>query len=330
MKDRDLLSLREIERIASEGKECGASSVILSGGEPFFRKDWFEVFSIFNDYDYELSISSNGVLIDDKKIEKFGSLNRIIFQISLDGSEKTVDKISNVKGTFKRVDKSMKRLLKNGHKVQINSVVQKDSYYDVPFLIQYSYEMKVALRFTLLNANYGRAKENSQGLDLERIIKIIRAIHVARTANPYLELNLPPLLLHPDDWFPIAPSCGWVHHQCGILSNGDVTICGLSSEIPGLIAGNVKNQSFKSIWDNSPLFLKLRSLDAKKIKGVCKNCPFLKACGGSCRLTPYVSTKDFYKPDSFCQMFYDALKHGQTDENDFPSGIISLGLMEIS
>jgi len=330
MADRDLLSLKVIERIASEGKKCGATSVLLSGGEPFFRKDWFQIFSSFDDHDYELSISSNGVLIDEKKIESFGSLKNIIFQISLDGSEKTVDKITGVKGTFTRVIKAIDRLLENGYSVQINSVLHKDNYNDIPFLIRYSYEKKVVLRLTFLDKNYGRAEKTTRDLDLGHVNKIIKAIHIARTANPYIELNLPPLLLHPDDWFPISPSCGWTHHQCGILSNGDVTICGLSSERPDLVAGNVKNQSFKDIWDNSPLFKKLRSLDVKNIKGVCKICPFLRACGGSCRLTPYVSTGDFYAPNPLCQMFYDALRYNQIDEDDFPSGVISLGLMKVT
>lgn len=329
MVDRDLLPIGLIESIASEGKECGANSVLLSGGEPFFRKDWYQVFSVFNDLDYELAISSNGVLIDEKVVEKLGDLKNVIFQISLDGSERTVDKITGVKGTFKRVTRSIDRLLEAGYNVQINSVLHKDNFQDIPFLIRYSYEKRVVLRLTFLSTDYGRAKRNPRNLHLEQINKIIKAIHVARTANPYIELNIPPLLLHPDDWFSISPSCGWTHHQCGILSNGDVTICGLSLERPDLIAGNVKSQSFKDIWHNSSLFKKLRSLDVKSIKGVCNICPFLTACGGSCRLTPYVSTGDYYAPSHLCQMFYDALKYKQIEADDFSSGVLSIGLMQI-
>ena len=66
--DNEQLSINSIEKIASDGKKCGASSVVLSGGEPFFRRDWFDIFKTFDDYGYELAISSNGVLINDKTI----------------------------------------------------------------------------------------------------------------------------------------------------------------------------------------------------------------------------------------------------------------------
>ncbi len=330
MTGSDLLPLGVIERISVEGRECGASSVILSGGEPFYRKDWYEVFSIFNALGYQLRVSSNATLISEIAVERLEKLNNVVFQISLDGSEAAVDKITGVNGTFKRVIRSIDKLLENGYDIQLNAVVHKDNYHEIPFLIKYSYEKGILLRLTLLSAEYGRAKENSRELDLVQINKMIKAIHLARTVNKNIELNIPPLLLNPDDWFPISPSCGWTHHQCGILSNGDVTICGLSSERPDLVTGNVKNQSFKDIWQNSPLFNKLRSLDAKNIKGVCSVCPFLEACGGSCRLTPYITTGDNYSPTSICQRFYDALKYRKLEEDDFPSGVLSLGLIKIA
>ena len=246
----------------------------------------------------------------------------------MDGSEENFDKITGVPGTFTRVTNAIDLLHSNGYDVQINSVLHKANLNDVPFLIKYSYEKNLPLRLTFLNTTYGRAKFNSQDLSIIQIQKIIKAIHVARKVNPLIELNLPPLLLHPDEMFSISPSCGWMHHQCGILSNGDVTICGLSSERPELVAGNVKSQSLQDIWLNSPLFESLRCLDAQKIKGICGICPFLTVCGGSCRLTPYLLTGDFCAPNNFCDMFYQAMKDGSIEENDFPSYVVSLGLMK--
>ncbi|AKB52643.1 radical SAM domain protein [Methanosarcina barkeri str. Wiesmoor] len=324
--DQAQLSLDTIERIASDGRKCGASSVLLSGGEPFFRKDWFDVFSVFDDYGYDLSVSSNGTLINEKTIQKLTKFKNIIFQISLDASEQNFDKIVGVNGTFKRVTKAIDLLLANGYEIQVNSVLHKSNFQDIPFLIRYSYERELLLRFTLLSTDYGRAKGSPLSLDLSQIQKVIQAVHVSRKVNPYVELNIPPLLLHPDDLFHISPSCGWMHHQCGIQSNGDVTICGLSGGRPDLVAGNVKSQSLEYLWNNSPLFRKLRLLEITKIKEICGICPFLSVCGGSCRLTPYISTGDFYAPNGVCQMFYEALKRG--DIEDFPSYVINLGFME--
>ncbi|MBD3217158.1 MAG: radical SAM protein, partial [candidate division Zixibacteria bacterium] len=291
--DRDMLSLNDVKNLAEAGRRCGTKSVVLSGGEPLIRKDWVEIFSIFDDYDYQLAVSTNACLINKNSICKFSSFKDIIFQVSLDGDEQTMDKISGVLGTFKRVTRAIDLLISNGFEVQINTVVHNENYHCLPFLIKYSFERKIALRLTILNTDYGLARNKSHILSLEKLIRIIKAIHIARTANPYIELNIPPLLLHHDDWFPISPSCGWVHHQCGVLSNGDVTICGLATDFNELIAGNLRKQPLDFIWDNSELFKKLRSYTKEDLKGVCRICPFIDACGGSCRLTPYAKNRDF-------------------------------------
>lgn len=330
MTTENFLTLSEIESVAIQGKECGAKQILISGGEPFIRKDWLDICKTFEKNNYDISISSNGSLINENILK--GLVNLIsppIFQISFDGTDDIINNICGVGNIAPNINNGIDKLIEYGFKVQLNCVLHTTNYFDIPYLVQYSYDKNVPIRFTLLNINYGRgANEYSHGLTVNQVVKTIKALHIARKANPLVELNVPPLLLHPDDWFVISPSCGWARHMCGLLSDGSVTICGLSVGRKELIAGNVRQQNFRDIWQNSKLFTNLRKNDISQLRGICNSCPFIEACGGSCRLTPYMEDGDFLGPNSLCQAYADGLMNNSINENDFPSGMIRLNMFE--
>jgi radical SAM protein with 4Fe4S-binding SPASM domain len=62
-------------------------------------------------------------------------------------------------------------------------------------------------------------------------------------------------------------------------------------------AGNIKKQTFKEVWDNSPLFNELRDLTL--LKGKCGDCEYKRLCGG-CRARAYESTGDYLAAEPYC------------------------------
>lgn len=318
------LNLKQIEMLAFEAKECGAKKVTLSGGEPFARNDWYEIFSIFDNLGFSLAISTNGTLINKEIVNKLSNFKDIIFQISIDGAKITHEKIRGKVGCFDKTISTVNLLKKFGFDVQINCVIFKENYWEIPFLYNISQKYRIITRLTLLSDIFGRGKSVAdKSLSIKEINNLIKAIHYARKQNTFIYFNLPPLLLPIEDVFPISPSCGWAKGQCGVLHNGDVTICGLSSGRKDLVAGNIKNKSFKKIWFNSELFKKLRSFKADEIKGICGLCPVIEECGGSCRLEPYLRTEDHLSPNHYCQMYYEALLSKEIS-GGFPSQLLNL------
>ncbi|HKJ87230.1 MAG TPA: SPASM domain-containing protein, partial [Gammaproteobacteria bacterium] len=63
------------------------------------------------------------------------------------------------------------------------------------------------------------------------------------------------------------------------------------------VAGNLREQSFKEIWEQSPLFRDLR--DYKKYKGSCGACEYVGVCGG-CRARAYAVSGDYLGEEPFC------------------------------
>ncbi|MCL6473253.1 MAG: SPASM domain-containing protein, partial [Firmicutes bacterium] len=74
---------------------------------------------------------------------------------------------------------------------------------------------------------------------------------------------------------------------------GQVQPCGYFEKS----AGNIKEQTFKEVWETSPLFTDLRDYD--KLKGKCGVCEFKRICGG-CRARAYEVTGDYLAEEPYC------------------------------
>ncbi|MGP1569209.1 MAG: SPASM domain-containing protein [Peptoanaerobacter stomatis] len=94
-------------------------------------------------------------------------------------------------------------------------------------------------------------------------------------------------------------SCKAAKFACSISSNGDVFGCNLMSSIKELCAGNVKFNSFESIWNDSKVFMELRNLSITDLSGKCKDCEN-DWCGGGCRSNAYNLTGSICGSDITC------------------------------
>jgi radical SAM protein with 4Fe4S-binding SPASM domain len=301
------IPLWRIRTLATEARSVGGSRVILSGGEAFIRRDWFETFKAFDDEGFVLSIVSNGTLIPDAAVEKLKTLRDAHILISLDGNVEAHDAIRGASGAHGKTVRAIRRLVDAGISVQVNATIIKSNLRDVAYLAKLSREFDVSMRFSLLNPYNGRGPNLAPlALDVEEILALREFCHELRSLGSKVFLNIPPLLQYPEDVIPIrSPSCGWTKSYCGVTYDGNVTICGVAGADETLHVGNIMNQSFDDIWLNAPLFQKLRSYSERDLKGICGRCPVRKECGGACRLSAYKSKHDFTVSYGMCQTFYD-------------------------
>ena len=79
---------------------------------------------------------------------------------------------------------------------------------------------------------------------------------------------------------------------CFISNTGNVQPCGY---LP-VSAGNILENDFTAIWENSELFAELR--DFSKLKGKCGDCEYKGVCGG-CRARAYYESGDYLTSYNF-------------------------------
>ena len=109
--------------------------IILMGGEPFLYKDIDEVINYLNQNNFGIQIVTNGVLLD-KHMDTISKCNNITITFSIDGLEKTHDKIRGISGTYAKAIDNIRKLSELKQKKQniltyINSVLLPDNIDEV-------------------------------------------------------------------------------------------------------------------------------------------------------------------------------------------------------
>lgn len=98
------LEAEEIDRILNEAEEMGIHLAVVLGGEPFLRKDLFEIYSrhprmIFH-------VFTHGGFLDEAIVEKIASMGNVSPAISLEGFDEATDRRRG-KGHFQQVMRGM-------------------------------------------------------------------------------------------------------------------------------------------------------------------------------------------------------------------------------
>jgi radical SAM protein with 4Fe4S-binding SPASM domain len=81
-------------------------------------------------------------------------------------------------------------------------------------------------------------------------------------------------------------------HYARITPQGDLTPCPFMP----LSVGNLRKDSFLTLWEHSSVFEELRR---PRLKGKCGECEYAELCGG-CRARPYASHGDYLDEDLWC------------------------------
>ena len=107
----DELTFETVDRVLNEAKEMGIYFITVSGGEPFFRKDIFDIFRKHNDVFF--LVYTHGGLINEKVANKIVSVGNVLPAISIEGSREYTDRRRG-SGHFDRVMRAMDMLREAG------------------------------------------------------------------------------------------------------------------------------------------------------------------------------------------------------------------------
>jgi len=153
------LTLVEIKKILPTLKK--KFSLALTGGEPFLRKDLVDICSVFLEGGRvtEIGIATNGYLTDKivfdcKQILKISRVP-ISIQVSLDGCEKTHDRIRGVIGSFRKAWQTLQMLkqlqsnLPGKLGLSIAFAVQKENIAEAEGFIELVLPLRVPIRFLI-------------------------------------------------------------------------------------------------------------------------------------------------------------------------------------
>ena len=144
------LSLQQYKDLINKAKELGCKHIIIAGGEPLVREDFFDICDFINDLEISFSILTNGILINDHsaaRLSKYKYLSyvRISFDYYSDEKFSSFRGIPNIRSI---IENSITVLRKNNIKVGIGMTLMDDNLEDIRSIAELSRK---------LGANFFRA-----------------------------------------------------------------------------------------------------------------------------------------------------------------------------
>jgi radical SAM protein with 4Fe4S-binding SPASM domain len=285
-----------------ELKAFGIRDLVLSGGEPLIRDDFYHIARYARSRNIAVQLATNGVLVTGKVAKELKKLD-ISVQVSLDGSNAEIyGRFRGCKKAFPKVIRGIENLVNEGVDLTIGTVFSNHNLDDIPDMLKLVERHGVKIFRLIPFIPSGRGKINR---DLEpgssKVKEITRYLYEMRGKVPFTILPLEfenvfsePLCKQID---PLKPSeCGGAISYCTVTPEGDVLPC---HYFYGVEADNIKERPFKWIWRQSRFLNYFRSLKIKDIEGYCRQCRWLADCRGSCKAAN-LSYGELFKSNRHC------------------------------
>ncbi len=145
-KEGGLLSLEQWVSFAEEAKKNGTLFLLLTGGEPFLREDFQELYRKLHEMGFVLSINTNGTMIDEKVILWLKEIppSRINLTLYGAGNETYAGLCGNPKG-FTQVTRAIRLLKEAGITVKLNVSMTPYNRQDLRKMIAFAEDEKLLM-----------------------------------------------------------------------------------------------------------------------------------------------------------------------------------------
>ena len=132
MSPRDLPTSKALN-IISQIADFGNPILVLSGGEPLYRQDIFQLAEYATSRGLRAALATNGTLVTKDIAEKIKNSGIKRVSISLDGSDATThDTFRGIPGAFDAAVYGMRNLQELGVSVQINTTIARHNAHQLP------------------------------------------------------------------------------------------------------------------------------------------------------------------------------------------------------
>jgi radical SAM protein with 4Fe4S-binding SPASM domain len=309
--DPNELSTDEGKRLIDQIAQVDAfRTLVYTGGEPLVRPDIFDLLKHSKAVGFANIIATNGTLIDEEMAWRLKEHGVVCNAISIDAADPDIHNfIRKTPRAFDLAIRAIEATKKAGILLQINTTAMEYNMRHLSELIDFvdNQDVSILLMYQLVAVGRGEKIEKatlkkSASEDLSRLIskkqKYTKTIIEPVAGPQYWPYILEKKGVENGMMFKFAEN---VFHGCAagrgfvyIKSNGDVWPCPFVE----VNTGNVRENSFKEIYEESPVFINLRNRETT-LKGLCGDCRYRTICGG-CRGRALAYSGDYLAEDPRC------------------------------
>lgn len=298
-------------------------ALILSGGEPLARRDFFEIAEKARGAARYLALSTNGTGIIGETADRVAEIGFDYVGISIDGIGATNDWFRGRIGAYEQALAGVRACKKRGIKVGLRFTITEDNAEQLPQLLDLC-DAEGVDKFYLSHLVYAGRGDKHRGSDtsLDRArhamdvlidrawvaaaeglpLEIVTgnndadAVHFLRWAERRFDpAHIANLRAHLEAWGGNSSGVG----VANIDTQGKVHPDTYWSDYT---IGDVREQAFSALWTgDDPMLAELRRRP-RPLKGRCGACAYKSVCGGNTRIRALQLTGDPWAEDPACYL----------------------------
>lgn len=297
------LSTEACRRILDQVLEVNPSPVlILSGGEPLLRDDLEVLAAHAAEAGATVVVGTNGTRLDDRRISSLLQAGVKGVAVSIDSLDPAYhDRFRHGEGALQDTLGAVERLGRHGLDFIVQMSVTRGNRHELAALAAWSAERGAVAFNVYFLVPTGRGQGMKGLTPAENDEALLELLELGRRYAGRMLVRSkcqPQIMRHALESDPESPlaryatRCPCGVHYCRITPEGKVTPCPYTP----VVAGDLNTQTFREIWNGSPVFEALRT---GELGGRCGRCEYRKVCGG-CRARAYALHGDLLAPDDAC------------------------------
>ncbi|NHI92461.1 MAG: radical SAM protein [Candidatus Lokiarchaeota archaeon] len=275
-KELNELSVQKLEILIQELIKKGLESVHVFGGEPFLYNDLDKLLTFLGKSQLQSSIVTNATILRENILEIIEKYN-IFLGITVHGTKKKHEKITNNAGSYEKVINFIKYVVRKEIQFGIMTCVHKVNIDDYLTMVAELAVIGVNNFFILYFSPLGRGKINDLSLRNEKWLEFIRKVNDFRLSSGLSFFYEPSIIKkesskHEKLFFYEAFNCNARDYsQIVIDTNGNIFPCILLLENNKYHLGSIQDEQ-----------LDLKKI-IKKIPITCSSCELIdEGCRSGC------------------------------------------------
>jgi radical SAM protein with 4Fe4S-binding SPASM domain len=155
--DRDALrrelSLQEFRRVLDQIVDEGCLWVLFTGGEPFIRPDFLDIYTYAKRKGLLITLFTNGTVITPRVADHLAEWRPFAVEITVYGrTQETYERVTGVPGSYGRCMRGIELLLDRGIPLKLKSMITTLNRHEVWDMKEYAEEVGLDFRFdSMLN-----------------------------------------------------------------------------------------------------------------------------------------------------------------------------------
>ncbi len=266
----DILSYREWCRIFDEIAAAGCLWLLITGGEPFLRPDFLDIYAYVKKKGILITLFTNGTLITEDVADYLKEWQPRLLEITLYGATKqTYERLTGVAGSYERCLRGIELLVERHIPLNLKTVALTINKNEIPAMQQYAQKLGVPFRWDpaiMPRLDHG-VEPCSFRLTPEEIMEMeLAAPERLQSWSEFCRTHRGPF---PSESLYI---CGAGKHSFFVDPFGHLSLC-VSARSPSY---DLRHGSFSEAWQTflSQVLSQKASFDSR-----CRGCELIAICG---------------------------------------------------